>query len=292
MQTKVYVDVLLVINYIINMLLIVCTAKLTGRRPKRRRIVAAALFGSASALTIFLPFLGFVVEFLIKLAVAAAIVLIAFPFVDWRLFCKQLFSFFAASFFFGGVMLGLWIAFSPYGMLYYNGVVYFDISSLTLIVSAVVAYGVLTLANRFARGGRVKTAIYDIAISYKGRSALMRGLVDTGNSLYEPFSDLPVIVCRLESVSSLLPVEVTAAIRRGEHLGVDFARYHFPVRLIPFDNVGGGGMLPAFRPDRVSLSGSDGSYQVENVYVALAVQNIGGTGYSALLNPDLIGIRI
>lgn len=292
MQTKIYVDVLLVLNYVINMLLIVCTAKLTGRRPKRRRIVAAALFGSASALTIFLPFFGFFVEFFLKLAVAAAIVLIAFPYIDLRSYAKQLFVFFACSFFFGGVMLGVWIAFSPGGMLYYNGVVYFDISSVTLIGTSAIAYGVLVLANRFARAGRVKTAIYDTSVYYRGGSVALRGLVDTGNSLYEPFSDLPVMVCRLESIAPLLPQGVADAIRRGEHLEANFGSYHFPMRLVPFGNVGDNGMVPAFRPDKVLLHGDDGQYRVENVYVAITTQPIGGAGYNALLNPDFISIRI
>lgn len=292
METKVYVDVLLVLNYVINTLLILCTAKLTGRKPKRRRIVAAALFGSASALTIFLPFFGFAGGILTKLALAAAIVRIAFPRAGWRSYAKELFAFFAVSFFFSGVMLAVWMTFSPDGMLYYNGVVYFDISPFTLVVTTIAAYGALSLANRFARGGRVKAAVYRAEIAYRGKTAAVRGLVDTGNSLYEPFSDIPVMVCRVDDVGSLLPPGAADGIRRGEHLGPAFAEYGLPVRLIPYGSVGGGGMIPAFRPERVTLTGEGGTYQVENVYVGITVEKVGGAGFDAILNPDLIGIRI
>lgn len=290
METKVYVDVLLVINYIINTLLLLCTAKLTGRRPKRRRIVAAALFGSFSALTIFLPFLGFAFEFLLKLLLAAVIVLIAFPPIDLRGFGKQLFVFFSVSFFFCGVMLAVWIFLTPAGMLYYNGVVYFNISPGLLVMITALAYLLLTLANRFARGGRVHAAIYRAQIHYRGGMAAVQGLVDTGNSLYDPFSDTPVVVCRLDDVAGLLPMGAADAIRQGKH--EETMRLGLPVRLIPYGNVGGGGMIPAFRPDSITLTGEGGEYRVENVYVGMTAEKIGGTGYSALLNPDLIGIHI
>lgn len=292
MQTKVYVDVLLVLNYIINMLLILCTAKLTGRRPERRRIVAAALFGSASALTIFLPFLGFVVAILLRLALASGIILIAFKWDGARAFGIQLFVFFAASFFFSGVMLAIWMAFAPHGMIYYNGVVYFEISSVTLVLTTVVAYLALTALNRFARRGRVRTAVYRAEIRYRGGSVQVGGLVDTGNSLYEPFSDIPVMVCQLDDIAPLLPEAAVQAIRGGEHLDGKLLEYGIAARMVPFATTAGAGMIPAFRPDAVCLEGAGGRYRVESVYIAVTTRKIGGMGYSALLNPDLIGIRV
>lgn len=291
METKVYVDVLLVLNYIINMLLIMCTAKLTGRRPKRRRIVAAALFGSASSLTIFLPFFGFWSSIFSKIIISAVLVLVAFSYRDGKSFVKQWFAFFAVNFFFAGVMLAVWMAFSPSGMIYYNGIVYFDISSFTLIVTTIAAYAVLTLAHKLTRGGRVATAVYRTDILYGGRTVSVRGLVDTGNSLYEPFSDTPVMVCSLGDIAPLLPDGAAEAILRGEHMTSAFNRFGLRLRLVPYGNVGGAGTVPAFHPELVRLTGEGGEKVVERVYVAMTTDRIGGDDYNALLNPDLIGAR-
>lgn len=291
METTVYVDVLLVLNYVVNLLLVLCTAKLTGRRPKRRRIVAAALFGSASALTIFLPYLGFGAELSLKLALAAALVRIAFPYTGFRAYGKQLFVFFATSVFFGGVMLALWVAFAPGGMIYHNGVVYFNISSLALIVTTAAAYAALTLAHRLARGGRVRTVVYRMEVCFRGRSVSLRGLVDTGNSLYEPFSHAPVAVCRLEDIAPLLPAEAVAALRKDE-LNPDASKHGVPFRLVPYGAVGGAGMIPAFRPERILLFGEGRRYAVEDVFIGITGTGLGGGGYNALLNPDLIAVRI
>lgn len=291
MVTKVYVDVLLVLNYIVNTVLLSCTAKLTGQRPKRRRMVAAALIGSASALAIFLPFMGFASELLLKLTVAVIIIRAAFPFTGRRRYLKQLFVFFAVSFMFAGTMLALWLLFAPRGMLYYNGIVYFDISSGMLLVSTAAAYGLLTLAHRFARDGRVRTAIYEMEVQLGSRTLALQGLVDTGNTLAEPFSGLPVIVCALEDAAALLPAGAAQAAQEG-HLSEWLAEQRIAVRLVPYGSVGGGGLIPALRPDRVVLHDQGDTYEAGDAFLGLAGHKIGGTGYNALLPPDLIGLRI
>lgn len=283
METGVYVDVLLVVNYVVNVLLISCTAKIAGRKARGRRIVAAALLGSVSSLTIFLPFIGFFVSLLLKLAVSAAVVLTAFRWLSAKAFFKELFLFFAVSFSFAGVMLGIWMAFRPKGMLYYNGIVYFDISAMTLMLTTVIAYGVLELISRLTRAGRIKTTVYQTFVCHQGRTASLKGLVDTGNSLREPFSGYPVMVCSLETAAPALPAETVEAIsngafQRGEDCGI-------PLRSIPYTDVGGGGMLPAFRPDYVQLG--SGGPQVRNVYVAISPRAVGGEAYDCILNPDM-----
>ena len=82
METAVYVDVLLVLNYIVNLLLVLCTAKLSGVLPVRRKIVAAALVGSLCSLTIFLPFMGFFYDVAAKALISALMVRVAFPYIS------------------------------------------------------------------------------------------------------------------------------------------------------------------------------------------------------------------
>lgn len=290
MQTKVYVDVLILLNYIINLLLIQCVAKLTGRRLKRRRLVLAAFFGAASAMSIFLPFFGFFISLLSKLLISSGIVLIAFHYIGLKVYLKQLFAFFAVSFFFAGVMLAIWMVVAPKGMLYYNGVVYFDISSLTLIITTAAAYLVLTLAHRFTREGRLKTEIYRLEIFLGKKSVVLHGLVDTGNSLYEPFSDTPVMVCNVVDLLPILPLPLMEELMRGTSELPDSKKYGLVFRLVPYSHIKGAGMIPAFQPDRILLDGPAGQLIAENVFIAVTNEKIGKDGYSAILNPDIIGV--
>jgi stage II sporulation protein GA (sporulation sigma-E factor processing peptidase) len=293
METYLYVDVLLVINYIINTLLIHGAAKLTGRRPGRHRVAFAALFGAMSSLSIFLPFFGFWLSLGAKGIVSAVIVFIAFPYISIRQFGKQLFVFFAVSFFFAGVMLAIWMVFAPRGMLYYNGVVYFDVSSVTLIVTTAAAYILLSLGQRFSRKGRLAIKIYETEIFFRGRSVRLSALVDSGNSLTEPFSDIPVMVCGLADIAALLPIGAAECILTDGHMTGEFAaRFDLPLRLIPYRGVKTRGAMPAFRPDYLLLSGYGETLRTESVYIGITPDAPKGEGYRAILNPDLIGLSI
>jgi len=288
-RTTVYVDVLLVINYIINLLLILCMAKISGVSPKRRKIVAAALVGALCSLTIFLPFMGFLGELAGKLLVSAAIVRIAMPYHDIWGFLRQWFVFFAVSFFFAGVMLALWVTFAPRWMVYSNGVVYFDISSLALIIATIIAYLLLSVAGKLSRRGRMEGTLCGMQIFMGEQICALTGLMDTGNSLFEPFSGAPVIVCHVEAVATLFPGEVVEAIRAGRT--EDLVNMGVPFRLVPYSGVGGKGVLPAFAPDRLIIRDGEGSHYIGHTYIALTAQKIGDSSYSAILNPELIRIN-
>ena len=291
METTVYVDVLLVLNYIINTFLLLGTAKLAGRSPKRRRIVAAALFGSLGSLTIFLPFMGFFVSIASKLFLSAAIVLLAFGFVHKAEFLKQWFLFFAVNFSFAGSMLGIWMLFAPHGMLYYNGIVYFHISSGVLIAATIAAYALLTLLARLQKHARIQQGLYTAEVHFQEKKIFLTGIVDTGNRLYEPFSNTPVMVCGIDAAAPLFPSSLAEEIKTGKVVTQSFSSFGIPVRFIPYQGVGANGVLPAVRLDFLTLSCSGEQKKVESAYLALSPQEIGGKDYNALLSPDFIGIQ-
>jgi len=291
-RTTVYVDILLVMNYIINLLLILCTTKFSGITPKRRRIVAAALFGSLCSLTIFLPFLGFFQELLMKLVISGAIVRIAMPWFNAPAFLKQWFVFFAVNFFFAGAMLAVWIAFTPNGMVYYNGIVYFNISALSLLLLAVAAYLVLLAAGRLSRSGRMQGSVCRVQVYLGGKMCTVNGLVDTGNGLFEPFSGAPVVVCQLRDLLPVLPPGTAAALEKGVSSHTELSDIGIPIRLVPYQAVGGGGVLPAFAPDKLVVHTQESRWHVDSVYVAVSRQKIGDSRYNAILNPEMVQTKI
>lgn len=287
MEQGIFVDVLLVTNYIINMLLITCAGKISGRSLKRRRIVAAALLGAATSLTIFLPFMSFFMSALIKLAASSAIVLTAFPYTTATGFFKQLFLFFIVSFFFAGVMLGIWLMFTPKGMTYYNGVVYFDISPFLLIATTAVAYILIWLYGRFARGKNPERAIYKVTICINGKTAKLEGLLDTGNHLTEPFSGTPVVVCEAAKLYNILPADFINAVISNSIYNAELYSFGIRVRMIPYSNVGGSSVMAAVKADYIRIEKKSEICKVEQVYIGLSPECIGDETYSMLLNPDL-----
>ena len=132
---EVYADILIAVNFTVDYFLLAFTAKLLRVNcPLWRQLIAA------SSLMIFLPPLGAVIEFLVRIALCAVIALVCFGFHGARAFIRASIYFFAVSFGFAGAMLAVWYIFKPYGMVINNSAVYFNISPMFLIVFSVVGY--------------------------------------------------------------------------------------------------------------------------------------------------------
>jgi stage II sporulation protein GA (sporulation sigma-E factor processing peptidase) len=287
-DTVVYVDVLLLLNYVVTVLLLEASARLLGCSPRRIRLVFASLLGAFSSLVIFLPQGGFFSTILTKAAISAAIVLVSFAGRGIAFTLKAWGMFFAVSFFFAGVMLGIWMIFSPGGMLYHNGVVYYHLNPMTLLACTVAAYILLSLFRRFSRGSRVPGMCCDATLFLGEKKVTLKALIDSGNSLYEPFSGTPVIVANLESVRPILPGPLFRALEKGDWEEAA-KKAGTRVRLIPYKAVGGEGALPSIRLDCLETERDGAKRRVERVYLAVSGRDIGTEGCEVILSPDLAG---
>ena len=147
----IYIDVLLALNLFIDFLLLSVTARIRRRPHRRWRTVLGALFGAACSCLIFLPDMPPVLSVAVKLVMAAVIVLIAYPWAGISVFLKDGVVFFVCSTAFAGLSLALWFFAAPQGFYVVNGVVYYDVSPLTLVALTVVSYGILWTWDRVTR---------------------------------------------------------------------------------------------------------------------------------------------
>jgi stage II sporulation protein GA (sporulation sigma-E factor processing peptidase) len=269
MKQTVYIDVLVGLNLIINYFLLLAVARILTLSFRRPRLVGGAALGAVCSLTILAPELNPALFFFVRLALSAGIVLAAFRWNGLKQFLRETAAFYLVSFAFAGFMLILWYLFSPQGMILKNSVVYFDVSPLTLIFFTVLCYLVVMLISRVT-GRRAPKELYcRIRIDCSGRSCDCSAKVDTGNSLREPFSNYPVAVVYGPRVAAVAP--------EPDSLNM---------RLVPFSAVSGGGLLKAFRPDKLTVSCGGRTVEVHNVYIAVAPERLGEC--DALLNPDLL----
>ena len=108
-----------------------------------------------------------------------------------------------------------------------------------------------------------RQALLELTIDTGARQVRCFALADSGNRLREPFSGAPVIVAR----RSLFPDTETP-------------------RVIPYQTVGGEGMLTAFRPHRVTVHSGKRRGTVGEVYVALS-EHIQNEDYQAVVDPKI-----
>jgi stage II sporulation protein GA (sporulation sigma-E factor processing peptidase) len=263
----VYVDVLVAVNLFIDYFLLLLVTKFLHISVHRSRLVLGALIGAFSSLVILLPPFPPAADFLIKLCISLPVTLTAFGFQGIRAFVRQVLSFFLLSFAFAGILVAVWYFLAPSGLFVKNSVVYFDVPPLLLILLTLLSYFVLRLLQRVTGRGPLQHTICRVQMVLGGRQCSLQARVDTGCSLKEPFSGLPVIVAEK---NALPPLPET------------------PPRMIPYTSVGGEGLLRAWRAESCTLTFPGGGVCRAECYVACLEKKLSGGDYQALVPPTLL----
>lgn len=287
MEITVYADVLLGINFLIDYLLLLFCARLSGRRLLRKRMLCGALLGAFTSLVIFLPPLSFWPMTLLKAGTAVLMVRIAYTWLGWKVFLRDSFLFFTVSFLLAGICLGLWLGLGTAGVLCYNGVTYFDVSLQTLLCSMTAAYLLMTVYARLR--ALPKGEQYTAVLIRNGRRIRLAAIRDSGNRLLEPFSGEPAAVADLRAVQELLTAEEIAAVLCPELMA---GETRAGMRLIPCQTACGTGAMAAFRPDRLVVEGEEGAMAVEEIWVAVSAEPVGGGEFALLLPAAFSGLPI
>lgn len=282
MKQVIYVDVLIAVNLFINYFLIISTAKFLHLKTKKSRMVFGEILGAVYSLYILLPPINLFLSLVIKLFMAASIIFAAFKFSGIKIFFKTLICFYLINFAFSGIMLALWCAFRPQGMQVNNGVVYFSISPVILVISTVITYIILKMINRIIGKRSFGKSTCEVKISEGNSVAILTAMIDTGNSLTEPFSGLPVIVAKTENIKNILPEQFLLTANSKKLDETEFLKSK--LRMIPFKTISGEGLLPAFKPEAVIINGG----APKEAYIAICPDNILEENCSAIINSDLI----
>ncbi len=276
MQT-IYLDVLIGVNIYINYLLLVLTARFAACRQVRARIAIAAVAGALSSCMMLLDIPSKLLGAAIKLITVILMSLIAFEIKSWRTLLKVVIILTMVTFGFAGAMIGLKNIISTSGITVSNYSVYIDISPVSLIFFTLICYVLLSLYSKITAKRTVRNSLCRLTISSNGKSVTLDGLLDTGNTLTEPFSGLPVVVVSEREIYHLLPEEVKSFDRKNPQRAKN-------IRLIPYASVGGSGLLTGFMPDSVTIEREGRESKTENVYIALTERD---SRAPALINPDI-----
>ncbi len=287
MRQVIYIDVLLCVNLLINYVILILEAKLLNLRIKRKRLILSALMGSFYSIFIFFDQINLLLSLFIKLLMSITIILIAYGFINTRSFVKSIVTFYFINFIFGGIIFCIWYFISPKGIFIKNGIVYFDISPILLILSTVVIYFSIKIYQYFLGESDLHDSVCDLEILNKGRIVKLFAKVDTGNSLKEPFSNKPVIVAEYESLKDILPPEVKNYIQDNVEDWTAKGKKTSLLRVIPYSTVSGEGLLPAFIPEKVTIKYKNKTY-IKETFLAISKRNLFLGDYKALVPPDLI----
>lgn len=249
-MTVVYIDILFLLNWVANYLLLLAGGRMAGVVLRRGWLALAAAIGALYAAAVFLPGMDWLSAWPCKGAAGVLMTLVAYG--AGKHLLRASVMFFGASFVLGGLVLAVELM-GGGPLTVENGVFYSRFDLRLLLVLFVLCYFVLSLFfRRVGRHGARETAKLDIQLL--GNGICLTVLIDTGNTLTDPATNRPVVVVDYRAVRHLLPPEIDP--RQPVESAEVLHSAGIKSRLIPFWAVGTEyGMLLAVRADEVCLNG-------------------------------------
>ncbi len=252
---RIYLDVVVLLNFLVDLFLFIGTNRLSGFSVNFPRCVAAALAGGLYGGVCLLRGFRFLSAWYWRILILACLSMLAFG-IDRSAFKR------------GGIFLLLSMSL---------GGISLSIGSTNAGFLLAAAVGVLLLCYFLFDGTIGKCEYLPVSIAYGDRSVSLIALRDTGNTLRDPFTGEPVYL-----ISPGAAFRLTGLSQEQLRCPMDtLSQRPLPgLRLIPFSAIGTkGGMLLAMRFDEVRIGN-----QVRSAVIAFAPEGLGeGQCYQALV---------
>lgn len=266
MHYELYVDSLFLVNFVMNLYLLMLVNRATLRITAPLRLIAGAALG---AVCFLLPFL---VTAPAGLKLGAGILIgtvgmlcVSFPVRGFRMFLKLLEKLLLYSFGMGGGLLFL-VRCLP-------GVR----EALTGILGILGVGGILfLLLGRMKTGLNLQDGICRATLSRAGKKKMVTALIDSGNSLVEPISGKPVCVADQEVYEEL------------------WEKSEQGFRAIPYHSIGKRrGILRGYLLSELTVEADGMRFAFRDVYIAVSdgeiqdARNAGAKSVNMIINPML-----
>lgn len=271
----VYIDVVFLLNWLINVLLLHAAARLRGSALTRGRFWAAGALGAVYAVCCYLPGLAFLQSWTVKLLVLAVMLMAAFGLKRQTVSSGVIFLTLAIGlcglvYFVATVLMGVHM---PIGGIY-------PVTFSELLLTAALAYiGGRVVMERTAV--RPTERLYPVQLTLGESTVRFFALHDTGNSLRDPVSGTAMAVVSAEALGQVLGRETLRALRHQDLQTAVQRLAPYRARLIPYRAVGvSGGLLVAIRCTQLQI----GKQVRTNALIALSPTPVSDRGdYAALI---------
>lgn len=297
---EIYIDVLLLENLVINYLILYTTAKFSRLKTSTLRLFAGAIIGALYVVFIILqPGIKVYYTTFAKILLSFFIVAVTFSPRKVLPFLKTLVLFYASTFIFAGAAMAF-LFLNQQGGFVKNGIVYvFGDKKWSPIFFSVITVGIIVkivievIQSRYISD----KLLIPVKIAFDNRSIDLSALLDTGNSLKDPLTNIPVMVVEFKALEELLPTEIRSIFEnsREDDLNcvtatISTSRWFSRFRLIPFSSLGKeNGMLIGFKPDFIEVGEDEEKRDIKNVIVGIYNRSLSrNEKYRALLSPDLV----
>lgn len=287
MKPIVYIDILFLINFLMNSVIIYSTSIILKQHLHIFRLALSASILAIYAAVMFFPQLSVIYSVFFKVLILFLAVLIAFPTKKIIALAKSTVVFFASNLVFGGMTFAL-IFFTDFGLatgaVISNGEIYLNISTGTLAFSAALAYVVVYILSYIRKNiFQHERLIMNLRITFEEKTITVKALADTGCMAIDPITRVQAIILNHEAAKQLVLEEYFNAINRN-FSGQGDEKYIKIYRVIPYKTIGSSGIMNAFVPDAVELNGKP----IKNVVIGIVKGSLSeNSDFEAVFNPNI-----
>lgn len=298
---EVYLDVVFAVNFILDFIILLLERKISRRKASINRIVLGAMVGAIlMCIIVLIPKFNYILYLIFSYFISSILIVgVTFRPKCVKEWMQLTFLLYGIAVLLGGIIFALYY----YALVGYSVNRFFKSNPLgldlqmLLILLCIAVFVCVVFINICSRVMHITKNIYLVSIQLHNQEVQINGLLDTGNNLYDPITNWPVIIGEIEIFKDILNdeeylqlLEVLSNIydiERIEKLKNDF---NINIRLIPFTSVGNeNGMLMGIVLDGVSVQ--DGKELKENKNVILGLYNkklSTDNSYRLLLHPKLV----
>ncbi|UQD51628.1 sigma-E processing peptidase SpoIIGA [Bacillus methanolicus] len=297
----VYLDVIWALNFLFDSLLLYLTATILKRNCQIWRVFLGGFIGSIIILLSVTPLHSYSSHPLSKLLFSVAMIVAVFGYKRWRYFLNGLMTFYMTTFLAGGAIIGA------------HYFIQFDFKlSSSVMLSSVRGFGdpiswlfVLIgfpIAWHFSKRNfdsiEVVKLQYEQLVNVKitiwGREIFIRGLIDSGNQLYDPISKLPVMFVSLKKADERVPDIILKIAENPEE--VIFGNKEIPsklekiMRIIPTRVVGQEHQLIiGLKPENIEIERNGVCWQTKSGLVSFTMQQLSADdSFQCIVHPKML----
>lgn len=280
MEVKIYVDVLFIINFIIDYILLSVTSVFVKKTPSVFKMCLSSTIGALFSATAFFVQMSSFFSFFYSVLIAFFMVFLAFGAKKTTLLIKDTAIFYLVCICTAGVGFSVISSGKMTQTAINNGIFYADINAYTLLLVFVISILIIHTSTGYIKKQKIKSSyIYNVTIERNGKSVSDTALFDSANFLRDPISQKSVIIAEWQSVAPLFDEAIiTEAIVKNPK---DFL-------YIGCKGISDSTGMYAFSPDKVT---SSEICFFEPVLVAITEKSLDKEGSYRIILPNSVKIE-
>lgn len=288
----IYLDIIFLENFILDLILLYAVGIETKSKIKFYRIIIASILGSIYAIILYIVKNEFLYSIVMKSMLSMVMVYVSFETKGFKDLLKKMLYFYLTSFVFGGGALALIYIVNTGKISIQNGQIQGSYTILTIMIGIIIAFITIIIAFRLKKNKISKDDLMcNIEIKINNKEVKTKAMIDTGNLLKEPITNIPVIVVEHTLLKKIIPNEILDNIDNilgGDLSGISESiknQYILKMKVLPFTSLGKqNGMLLGIKAQELKIEEMNETKIIEKIIIGLYNKKISPKGeYHALI---------